>query len=175
MRPKILIPRWKVEQRIDELAHVIERNYHTLPLFVVLLDGAKPFADLLLERLVGTSTTNRLDLRVKSYKGTEQGEVVISYPGHANPGLIARRDVVIVDDILDTGKTLAAVGDHLLAQHARTVKAVTLLRRKRDEQPVVRLLAHGFDIHEEFVVGFGMDYNNKFREWNDICYLETKQ
>lgn len=164
-----LLDRTAVRERIRALAHVLNtRLAGREVLILVVLKGSVPFSVDLMHAL-------RLPLhveyiRAKSYDGhASTGEVVFS---HLPEEPLLDRHVVVVEDILDTGNTAVAILDFVKAQHPASVTLVTLLdkpsRRTRDiEADLV-----GFTIDDHFVVGYGLDYNERYRELEAIYTLE---
>ena len=108
---------------------------------------------------------------------------VSSYPGASTepqtPRLtsdlsedLAGRDVLLVDDILDTGRTLAALLERIRACRPASLRTCVLLRKRRPDcpgRPEVDFC--GFDVPNEFVLGYGLDYDNRYRNLPDICAL----
>jgi hypoxanthine phosphoribosyltransferase len=158
----VLITADEIHERIDRMAVEIETAYHDgRPVTVVgILTGCLVFMADLIRRI-------DLPLRVafvtaSSYRGeaTTPGKLVIR--DELLPD-IAGRHVLLLDDILDTGKTLTRVVSHLLDRGAETVKVGVLLRKiGRQEVPFDPDFV-GFTIPDKFVVGYGLDYNDEHR------------
>jgi hypoxanthine phosphoribosyltransferase len=158
---EVLIPAERIQERIGGLADEIVRVYDGRPVTVVgILTGCLVFlADLI----------RRIDLPLKvafitasSYPGaaTTSGKLVIR--DDLLPDLAGRR-VLLLDDILDSGKTLARVVAHLVDRGAESVKVAVLLRKiGRQEVPFEPDFV-GFTIPDKFVVGYGLDYNDEYR------------
>ncbi len=168
---RILISREQLDRRIRELAGEIVASYTALDghlTIVTILNGAIIFlADLIRHMPVKM----RLELITVS-----------SYPGKATESVEARltrdiaadvrgQDVLIVDDILDTGKTIRLVRSELARRGPRSIKAATLLRKPNKAPRDVAVEFVGFDIEDEFVVGYGMDYDNHYRNLPYIAVL----
>lgn len=171
MKIRTLIPRWQLVRRIRDLAyrHVRASYGCDLPLFLVVMDGGRPFADELLSHL---PIVDVVRVKCSSYTGTEQVNLTIEDLRDTDKAKIYGRDVVILDDIYDTGRTLRALAEQLQAWGASDVRAMTLLsRRSAHADPL--MLATGFNVPtKSFLVGFGLDYNGQFRDLDDICTLE---
>ncbi|HEX4612857.1 MAG TPA: hypoxanthine phosphoribosyltransferase [Urbifossiella sp.] len=158
----VLITADQIRERVDRMAVEIETAYHDgRPVTVVgILTGCLVFMADLIRRI-------DLPLRVafltaSSYRGetTTPGKLVIR--DELLPD-IAGRHVLLLDDILDTGKTLTRVVSHLLDRGAETVKVGVLLRKiGRQDVPFDPDFV-GFTIPDKFVVGYGLDYNDEYR------------
>lgn len=158
---RVLISSDEIGRRVQQLGSEISRDYvDRMPILVNILKGAFVFlADL--TRAI--SVHHEVDfMAISSYHGgTEStGVVKIEKDLKAN---ITDRDVLIVEDIVDTGLTL----DHLLkvlnTRNPRSIRICTLLdktSRRRKEVPVAY---RGFEIPDEFVIGYGLDYDEKYR------------
>ena len=164
----VLISRERIQARLVSLAEEIARWYAGGEVtFLAALTGSLVFVSDLLRRL---PLRVRLEMvRVRSYPGRttrSRGARVLAPEGLD----LAGRDVLIVDDILDSGPTLAAL--RALAGEAARVRTCVLLRKRRDDlpgRPDADLV--GFDIDDRFVVGYGLDYDNLYRNLPDICLL----
>ncbi len=107
---------------------------------------------------------------------------VSSYPGKATsnrgvtiesalPDDLSNQHILILDDILDSGRTITAVREQLLARHPASIKVCVLLRKKIDSAMAVHADYVGFDIEDEFVVGYGLDYDGYYRNLPDVVTL----
>jgi hypoxanthine phosphoribosyltransferase len=160
LRP--LIPPSDIARRVRELGQSIADDYRDRPqvMLVGILNGAFIFlADLVRE----LDFPHAIDfLRVASYGSSTEttGVVQIRKDLDQSP---TDRHVIIVEDIVDTGLTLSFLFDHLAASRPRSIEVCTLLdkpsRRRVDLTPKYV----GFSIGDEFVVGYGMDYNERYR------------
>ena len=108
---------------------------------------------------------------VKSYVGTVSGE--IQFKKHLSDN-IEGKNVILVEDILDTGKTLAFVKKAVLTQNPKTVKICTLLDKKIEKSADVKADYVGFEIADAFVVGYGLDYNEYYRNLPYIGILKPE-
>jgi len=158
---EVLISAEQIRDRIDQLAAEIVHAYAGRPVTVIgILTGCLIFKADLIRRL-------DLPLRIgfltaSSYRGesTTSGALVIR--DELLPDLTGR-DVLLLDDILDTGKTLTRVVARLLDRGAQSVKVGVLLRKiGRQEVPCEPEFV-GFTIPDRFVVGYGLDYNDEYR------------
>jgi hypoxanthine phosphoribosyltransferase len=171
---RILIPRERIEARVGELAAEISATYEDADAgltIVAILSGAVIFlADLM----------RRLPIRMKI------GLVMVSsYPGATTtsrgatiqgdlPQDVAGRHILLVDDILDTGSTLRAVTRELVARGPASIRTCVLLRKPDKAPPDVKADFVGFDIEDVFVVGYGLDYNDHYRNYPDIGVLRPE-
>jgi len=166
----VLISRERIQARLVSLAEEIARWYAGGEVtFLAALTGSLVFVSDLLRRL---PLRVRLEMvRVRSYPGRttrSRGARVLAPEGLD----LAGRDVLIVDDILDSGPTLAALRALAVESAAARVRTCVLLRKRRDDlpgRPDADLV--GFDIDDRFVVGYGLDYDNLYRNLPDICLL----
>lgn len=157
---KILISEKEICERSKELGRKISEDYHgKKPLLVGLLKGSVPFMAELMKHIELDIEIDFMD--VSSYDGTESvGDVRID----KDLSNSARGDdIILVEDIVDTGRTLQVVIDFLYQKGASSVKVVSLL--DKPDRRVVDIKADyvGFVVPNEFVVGFGLDYNQKYR------------
>lgn len=170
---KILVREEEIIKRCQELGKQISddyREYEQLPLVVGLLKGSVPFLAELIKHI-------DLDIRfefmdVSSYEGTESiGDVKVNLDLHSS---IKNIPVLLVEDIVDTGRTLTEVSRLLKNKGASEVKIVSLL--DKPERRVVEIEADyvGFAVPNEFVVGFGLDFNQKYRNLPYIGVLKDE-
>ncbi len=166
---RVLVSRRRIARRVQALASEIAASYRGRELVMVpLLTGSMIFLADLMRCL---PLKMRVDvLAVSSYAGqmTRSREPRILYPKKLQ---VAGKHVLIVDDILDSGRTLAAVRAILRRQRAASVRACVLLRKHTALRLGMRADFIGFDIPDEFVVGYGMDYNHFYRNLPEIAVL----
>lgn len=172
---EILITEDEIIKRCKELGKEITEDYcGKTPILIGLLKGSVPFLAELMKRIEINMEIDFMD--VSSYSGTEStGDVRIDKDLSNS---IVGDDVIVVEDIVDTGKTLQKVVGLLYSKGANSVKIVSLL--DKPERRVVDLKADyiGFTIPDAFVVGFGLDFNQKYRNLpyvgilKEDCYKE---
>jgi hypoxanthine phosphoribosyltransferase len=158
---EILIPTDKLQARIREMGAEIARDYAgRRPELICVLKGAVTF----MSDLMRTIDLNlSIDfIAVSSYgKGTNStGEVKIVKD---LDGPLEGRDIILVEDILDTGLTLSYLVRNFRSRGATSVKIATLLNKPGRRKVEVRADYIGFDIPDEFVVGYGLDYAERYR------------
>lgn len=168
---RVLYHESTILSRLDELAHQISWDYRDRELTVVaVLNGSFMFMGDLLRRI---PLPLRVDcLSVASYVGT-QTTGVVTFDQNTVPDITGRH-VLILDDILDSGLTLAAVSERLLAEGPKSVKTCVLLRKRRVREKEVEADYVGFDIADEFVVGYGLDYEERYRNLPCIGVLSEE-
>ena len=169
---RILITDDQIARRIRALARDLARDYAGRELVVVsLLNGTVMFLADLIRNL---SLPLRLDfIGVSSYgAGTESGELVFTKELRLN---VRGRDVLLVDDILDTGKTLSRVIPKLRALKPRRIKTCVLLNKAARRVEAVEADYVGFEIPDCFVVGYGLDFAERYRNLPFIGVLKPER
>ncbi|MFI5360773.1 MAG: hypoxanthine phosphoribosyltransferase [Elusimicrobiota bacterium] len=169
---KILLSEAALAARIRELGAEITRDYADRRLLVVgVLKGSAVFmADLM--RAIGPEVDVHVDfVAVSSYAGTAStGTIRVLLDLRENP---EGRDVLLVEDIVDTGLTLSSLTETLRARKPRSLEVATLLDKPDCRKiPFVPKYA-GFKIPNEFVVGFGLDYEERYRQLPYVGVLRT--
>ncbi|MCX8089324.1 MAG: hypoxanthine phosphoribosyltransferase [Verrucomicrobiae bacterium] len=157
---RVLITEPQIRRRIRALARAIERDYRGREMVIVsLLNGTVMFLGDLIRHL---SLPLRLDfMGVSSYgAGTTPGELVFTKELRLD---VRGRDVLVVDDILDTGRTLALVLSKLRALRPRRIRVCVLLDKPARRVKPVRADYVGFRIPDVFVVGYGLDFAERYR------------
>ena len=153
-----------LDARVVEIADQVRKDYSAGAITLVpILDGAFIFAADLARNFKDVP----LELcfyKTKSYVDEVSGELT-TYDPLLEPAKITGRNVLIVDDILDTGKTLSALGDKLSQLKPKSVKICVLLAKDHSRQGDLDIKADyvGFQIPDVFVVGYGLDYNGMYR------------
>ncbi len=169
---KILISQKDIEEKCKELGNIISLDYKDKNLVVIgLLKGCVPFISDLVKHI---SIPLRMDyMSVSSYHGgtASTGHVRVNKDLDSS---VNGCDVLIAEDIVDTGKTLKKVIEMLSVKGAKSIKVVTLL--DKPEGRVVELVPDyvGFEIPKEFVVGYGLDYNEYYRNIPYIGVLKEE-
>ncbi|MCF0105173.1 MAG: hypoxanthine phosphoribosyltransferase [Holdemanella sp.] len=170
---RILVSEEEIAARCVELAHALETHYkdEKEPVLIVgLLRGSVPFMAELMKRF---SFPCEIDfMSVSSYSGSKStGDVKINKDMDVS---CENRPVLIVEDIVDTGRTLKAVKHLFFHRGAKDVKIVSLL--DKPDRRVVDIEADyvGFTIPNEFVVGYGLDYDQKYRNLPYIGVLKRE-
>lgn len=158
---KILVSSEEITEREQELADEISKYYkekNSIPVIVGLLKGSVPFMMGLVMKLDIDCEIDFMD--VSSYSGTNSIEVRVIKDIE---GSVTDRDVLIVEDIVDTGKTLEKVTEMFKNKGAKEIKIVTLLDKPARREKAIEADYIGFVVPDEFVIGYGLDYNQKYR------------
>jgi len=156
----VLINQEEIRQRCVELGAEITRDYKgKKPLVVALLRGSVPFLAELIKNIDLNLQYDFMD--VSSYEGTESiGDIRIIKDLDSS---IKGKSIILVEDIVDTGRTIKTVVETLMNKGATSVQVVTLLDKPSRRVVDVTPDYIGFKIGNEFVVGFGMDFNQDYR------------
>ena len=166
---EVLLDAAKIQTRVGELAARISEDYRgRTPHLVGVLKGAWIFMADLIRCLSIEATVDFLSIQSYGSRATSSGEVRITKDLDVS---IAGREVLIVEDILDTGRTSHYLLGVLAAHHPASLKLVALLDKTSRRVIPVHADYVGFEIPDAFVVGYGLDYNQKFRGLPDLCRL----
>ncbi len=179
---RVLFDEPAIHRRLDEIAAQISSDFRDHELTVIaVLHGSLMFVADLLRRI---PLPLKLEcLSVASYHGNPQtsGEVIFklataSPSGGAQITLpdVAGRDILILDDILDSGHTLAAVREALETAKPQNIRACVLLSKKKQRARNVAADYVGFEIEDEFVVGYGLDFREHYRNLPYIGVLRKE-
>jgi hypoxanthine phosphoribosyltransferase len=170
---EILLSEDQIQARVKALGRQIEADYQGKPLTIVaVLTGSLILlADLI--RQIGLPLRVAL-LQASSYKGaaTSRGALALNELFLPN---VAGRDVLLLDDILDTGQTLAALVDVMTDLGARSVRTAVLLRKVGRQEVHLEPDYCGFTIPDAFVVGYGLDYDDDYRHLPYIAVLDPEK
>lgn len=169
---RILFDEPTIHRRLDELAAQISKDYRNRELTVIaILNGSLMFMADLLRRIPLPLTLDCLS--VASYHGGIETTGELIFRQVALPD-VAGRHILILDDILDSGVTLAAVREKLETADPASVRVCVLLQKKRARLRPVEAHYVGFEIADEFVVGYGLDYMERYRNLPCIGVLRTE-
>jgi hypoxanthine phosphoribosyltransferase len=160
----------KIQKRISELAQEMSRDYvNKVPIFVGVLNGAIIFMADLIRQL---SIECEIDfIKISSYgdKRISSGQITMIKDFSAD---LNSRDVIVVEDIVDSGLSINYLKNRIESMKPQSIKFVSLLV-KRDGAVVPYNIEYvGFEIENKFVVGYGLDISQKYRNLNDIYQLE---
>ena len=170
---KILLHEQTILTRLDELAAEITAEYRGRELTVIaVLNGSLIFAADLLRRI---PLPLKLDcISVSSYHGGTESSGQVVFDQLSMPDVTGRH-VLICDDILDSGRTLHAIAEKLFAEaHPLSAKVCVLLRKTKQRAEDEEAHFVGFDIADEFVVGYGLDYQERYRNLPFIGVLRAE-
>jgi hypoxanthine phosphoribosyltransferase len=169
---RILFRETTILRRLDELAAQISKDYRERELTVIaVLNGSFIFMADLLRRI---PLPLKLDcVSVASYHGKAQTSGEVIFKQIALPDVMDRH-VLILDDILDSGHTLAAIRDKLQTANPRSIRVCVLLSKKKRRARHVDADYVGFEIEDEFVVGYGLDFMERYRNLPYIGVLRKE-
>ena len=167
---EILISEEQIIDKCKELGKIIDKDYEGKEVLLVgLLKGSVPFMAELAKHLNSDVTFDYMN--VSSYDGVESKTLVVKQDLKED---VSGKNILIVEDILDTGKTLYNVKEMLLKRNANSVKIVTML--DKEEGRIIDMKADyvGFKIPNAFVVGYGLDFNEKYRQLPYVGILKEE-
>ena len=159
-----------VKERVRELARQISESYaDKIPVFLPVLNGSFIFAADLLKEI--TIPCRVSFVKVSSYSGTASSGQLKSLIGLDES--LFNQNLLIIEDIVDTGFTLQKIVHELRTLGTKSVDVVALLRKKPAREKGLPVKYVGFDIDEEFVLGYGLDYDGLGRNYKDIYKATT--
>jgi hypoxanthine phosphoribosyltransferase len=169
---RVLFDERTILRRLDEIAGQISEDYRDRELTVIaVLNGSLMFMADLLRRI---PLPLKLDcLSVASYHGKAQTSGEVIFKQIATPD-VKDRHILILDDILDSGHTLAAIREKLDTAHPCSVRVCVLLQKKKTRARPVNADYVGFEIEDEFVVGYGLDFDERYRNLPYIGVLRKE-
>lgn len=154
-----------IQQKVKEMAERINQDYAgERPLFIAILNGSFMFAADLFRYL--TIEAELCFIKLASYKGMKSSGKVVTSIGLEED--IFGKQVIIVEDIVDTGKTLHNFMPKLVHQQPKSLKIAALLHKSEATKYPLELGYVGFDIPDKFVVGYGLDYDGLGRNLKEI-------
>ncbi|SHJ08679.1 hypoxanthine phosphoribosyltransferase [Lutispora thermophila] len=169
---KVLISKEELEAKVKELGQMITRDYKDKDLMIVgILKGCVIFLSDLIREIDLPLTMDFMV--VSSYGSSTKSSGVVRIIKDLEKD-IAGKDVLIVEDIVDTGLTLNYLVDYLKSRNANSVKICTLLEKPDRRKVEVDLEYVGFHIPDEFVVGYGLDYAEVYRNLPFVCILKPE-
>ena len=155
-------------ERINELAEILNKSYKGKnPIIVGVLNGCVFFMMDLLKKCNFDYEISFIS--AKSYKGNKRGKLSVEEVDES----FCDRDIIIVEDIIDSGHTIKEIYSRFSSMNPISLKVITLLNKNiaKDIDMIDCLTA--FDIENKFVIGYGLDYNNLFRNLKDI-YIDNE-
>lgn len=167
---KVLINKAKLEKRVEEIARQIENDYKGKEIVLIgVLKGCAMFLVELAKRLKNTVILEFVE--ISSYEGTEStGKIKLNKDISQS---IEGKDVIIIEDIIDTGRTLHYLVELLKSKNPNSLKIATLLSKPSRRTIELNVDYIGFQIEDIFVVGYGLDYNQRYRNLPYIGYIES--
>ena len=168
----VLISEEEIKEKITELGATLSEEYKDKnPLVVGILKGALPFMADLLKAMPIYLEYDMMDVSSYGTAMTSSGEVKIVKDLDSS---IEGRHVLVVEDIIDTGRTLKYLQDMLIRRNAASVKIVTLLDKPSGRLIDLNVDWKCFDIPDEFVVGYGLDYRENYRNLPYVGVLKEE-
>ena len=166
---KVLYSENELDNRISELAKEIDKDYEGEKVVIVsILKGAVFFTVDLVKKM---KTPIELQfMQVSSYQGTETTHNIKVKKDLDND--IAGKNVIIVEDIIDTGHTLKHLKEYLLSKNPKSLKIAVLTDKKERREADIEADYVGFTIPNKFVIGYGLDYDEDYRDLPYIGYVE---
>lgn len=169
---KVLIDEEKLNARITELAEEISKDYKEEELVLIcILKGAVYFAVDLSKKIKDNVVT--LDfMKVNSYGNNHETTGKIDFKLDTSVDL-NNKNVIIIEDIIDSGLTLDYLYNYLKQKNPKSIKICVLLDKKERRQKEVKVDYTGFEIENKFIVGYGLDCEDKYRNLPYIGYIEN--
>ena len=168
---KVLFDQDQLNKRMDEMAARLNKKYEGQePIVIPVLNGAMIFASDMIKRLTFELTIE--PIRASSYEGTSStGKVKITQDVKSD---VKNRPVIFMEDIIDTGRTLKALSDLMKERGAKSVEVISML-----DKPETRVVDFypddcGFKAPNEFLVGYGLDYNGLYRNLPYVGILKQR-
>lgn len=172
-KPRVLIPREEIEKKVAELSEELRKDYKEKhPLIIGTLKGSFVFMSDLIRKL---DIPVEIDfVRLSSYgSGKETSGKIKLVQGVKTP--IRGRHVLVIEDIVDTGLTVRFLFDSLSRRKPASLKLCTLLDKPSRRVVDVPIDYLGFTVPDAFIVGYGLDFDEKFRHLPDVCVLEEQK
>jgi hypoxanthine phosphoribosyltransferase len=166
---KILIPEKEIQEKIAEIGNAINKDYKgKSPLFIGVLNGSFMFVADIMKHV--TLTCKISFVKLSSYSDMSSSGTVRELIG-LNENIF-KKDVIILEDIIDSGLTMTSVIEELKSRGASSVEIATLLLKPNSLKNSLEIKYTGFEISDEFVVGYGLDYDGLGRNSRDIYQLK---
>ena len=169
---KVLISEEEIQNKIKELGAMLTEEYKDKnPLVVGVLKGAMPFMNDLIKRVDSYSEMDFMDVSSYGNSMVSSGEVKIIKDLNTS---VEGRDLLIIEDIIDSGLTLSYLVDLFKYRKAKSIKLVTLLDKPSGRKADIHADYACFNVPDEFVVGYGLDYLEKYRNIPYIGVLKRE-
>ena len=163
----------RIMEAIDGVAERINADFRgctDVPVILCVLNGSSPFTGELLQRI--DFPCQLISIKLSSYQGTKSTGTVLNVMGLTSS--VRGRRVIICEDIVDSGMTLSHLKVILEARKAKKVSIVTLLDKPERRRAPLTVDYSGFVIPDAFVVGYGLDYDERYRNLPDIGILSPR-
>lgn len=171
---QILYNRDQIKARIAEIGKWINETYKDSNeiVFIGVLKGSLIF---LTELIQSVDVDSMVDFVIaKSYFGGSEstGELKVITDIDIQ---IQNKDVILIDDILDSGITLSKIRDHLKLKNPKSLRVITLFDKKVKRKYDIQADVSGFVVPDAFLVGYGLDYQDKYRNWPFVAIFDPKK
>lgn len=167
---KTLISKEQIEKRIEEIASNIEEDYKGKNIVVIgILKGAVYFAVDLTKKIKNNVIMDFMKVSSYGNETKSSGKVELKLDLSVN---IEGKDVIIVEDIIDSGTTLKYLKEYLGQKNPNSIRICVLLDKKERRVENVEVDYVGFEISNKFVVGYGLDYEDGYRNLPYIAYID---
>ncbi len=170
MHPRVLFKRQQIDAMVSSMAQEINRDYQgKRPVLVCVLKGSCILLSDLMRQL--TVPVEIEFVVLTSYESTQSAGRVKIIMGLSD-NLVRDRDIIIIEDILDTGLSLSKLLVYLKRKRPTSIKTCVLLDKPSRRKLEVKVDYGGLQVPDQFIVGYGLDWNEQFRQLPDICVLE---
>ncbi|AKP75112.1 MULTISPECIES: hypoxanthine phosphoribosyltransferase [Priestia] len=169
---EILISEEEIQQKVKELGKLLSEEYaDRFPLVIGVLKGAMPFMSDLIKRVDTYLEMDFMDVSSYGNAMVSSGEVKILKDLDTS---VEGRDILILEDIIDSGLTLSYLVELFKYRKAKSIKIVTLLDKPTGRKAAIKADYVGFEVPDAFVVGYGLDYQEKYRNLPYIGVLKPQ-
>ena len=169
---EILISEEEIQQKVKELGKLLSEEYaDRFPLVIGVLKGAMPFMSDLIKRVDTYLEMDFMDVSSYGNAMVSFGEVKILKDLDTS---VEGRDILILEDIIDSGLTLSYLVELFKYRKAKSIKIVTLLDKPTGRKASIKADYVGFEVPDAFVVGYGLDYQEKYRNLPYIGVLKPQ-
>ncbi len=166
----VMFTREQLHQRVQELGRELTEEYRgKAPVLLCVLKGSLVFTSDLMREINLPCTLETITLSSYRAMATRPGDLALTEPFEVD---VTGKDIIVIEDILDTGRTLSFVMDLLKRQNPASLKLVVLLDKPSRREAPVEADMVGFTVPDAFVVGYGLDYDQKYRNLPCIGVLK---
>lgn len=169
---EVLISEEEIEEKVSELGAILTEEYKDkFPLAIGVLKGALPFMSDLMKKVDAFVELDYMDVSSYGNATVSSGEVKIEKDLNTS---VEGRDILIIEDIIDSGKTLSYLVELFKYRKANSIKIVTLLDKPSGRKVNLKADYVGYEVPDAFVVGYGLDYAEKYRNLPYIGVLKKE-
>ena len=162
----------ELHQRVQEMGRALTREYQgKAPILLCVMKGSLVFTADLMREINLPCTLESINLSSYRAMATRPGEITMDAPFEVD---VTGRDVIVIEDILDTGRTLTFLFQLLKSQNPASLKLVVLLDKPSRREAAIEADMVGFTIPDAFVVGYGLDFDQKYRNLPCIGVLKPQ-